>query len=238
MRKLKIKGIVIVSALSIILTGCSPKVKENLSNQTEYKDTIIEEVEDTSKEEYPQEETIEEKEETIVETNPKDSLDTLKDFHYFRTAKEQIIELMSSEEYEKMKEKGKEYIITAIDFVFFDEPVNGRYYSEFTDELKKSMLRDIADIDEIITTYYPDYKESFSEKYQVASSFISDKYFKILDIIKEYLGEENYQAITDIKNQIKGDLKENFEEGKEFLEDKTEKTLTLIKDKYQGWKNK
>ena len=52
----------------------------------------------------------------------------------------------------------------------------------------------------------PDYKESLQEKYKVVKDFVNEKYLYILDKIKEYLGEENYNAITDIKNKIKNDL--------------------------------
>ena len=52
----------------------------------------------------------------------------------------------------------------------------------------------------------PDYKETLQEKYKVVADFVNEKYLYVLDKIKEYLGEENYNAITDIKNKLKNDL--------------------------------
>lgn len=214
MRKLNLKNIAIISALtlSMTLTGCQSKeeIKDNqvpVSSQYEEDNSKIESSNNT--------------EVSMPETAKEE------DFTFFKDAKQEITNYIESEEYEQLKEKGKYYVTTGIDFIFFDEPINGLYFDDLTEELKEDIIRDVKSLDEAIMAYFPNYKESFQTKYQVASEFISEKYLDVLDSIKEYLGEENYNAIGDIKDQLKEDFTE-----------KKDNALTYIKDKYQEWKNK
>lgn len=223
MKKLKLKGIVVVTALSIFLTGCQTKQSIEVTKE-EPNSSITETIEQPSQTEIT---IIEQPEETqIVETKPEET-QTLDNFTFFKDAKQEIISYIESDEFENLKEKGKYYVTTGIDFIFFDQPINGIYFNEMTTELKKDILRDVNSLDEAIMAYYPDYKEDISSKYQVASEFINEKYLDIMDAIKEYLGEENYNAVGEIKDQIKEDVSNKTEEGIEY-----------IKDLYNSWKNK
>ena len=223
MKKLKLKGIVVVTALSIFLTGCQTKQSVEVTKE-EPNSSITETIEQPSQTETT---IIEQPEETqIVETKPEET-QTLDNFTFFKDAKQEIISYIESEEFETLKEKGKYYVTTGIDFIFFDQPINGIYFDQMTNELKKDIIRDVNSLDEAIMAYYPDYKEDISSKYQVASEFINEKYLDIMDAIKEYLGEENYNAVGEIKDQIKEDVSNKTEEGIEY-----------IKDLYNSWKNK
>lgn len=223
MKKLKLKGIVVVTALSIFLTGCQTKQSIEVTKE-EPNSSITETIEQPSQTEIT---IIEQPEETqIVETKPEET-QTLDNFTFFKDAKQEIISYIESDEFENLKEKGKYYVTTGIDFIFFDQPINGIYFNQMTTELKKDILRDVNSLDEAIMAYYPDYKEDISSKYQVASEFINEKYLDIMDAIKEYLGEENYNAVGEIKDQIKEDVSNKTEEGIEY-----------IKDLYNSWKNK
>ncbi len=223
MKKLKLKGIVVVTALSIFLTGCQTKQSIEVTKE-EPNSSITETVEQPSQTETT---IIEQQEETqTVETKPEET-QTLDNFTFFKDAKQEIITYVESEEFETLKEKGKYYVTTGIDFIFFDQPINGIYFDQMTTELKKDIIRDVKSLDEAIMAYYPDYKEDISSKYQVASEFVNEKYLDIMDAIKEYLGEENYNAVGEIKDQITEDVSTKTEEGIEY-----------IKDLYNSWKNK
>ncbi len=229
MRKLRLKGIAVVTALTIILTGCQVKEENNVSQEnhnTSVTEQIETEVVETTPEiTYPEETpTTNETEEIIIAD---ESTQTMEKFTFFEDAKKEIINYIESEEYQKLKEKGKYYITTGIDFIFFDQPINGIYFDQMTEELKKDVIRDVKSLDEAIMAYYPDYKEDISSKYQVAAEFVSEQYLSVMDSIKEYLGEENYNAVGEIKDQIKEDIGTKTEEGIEY-----------IKDLYNNWKNK
>lgn len=232
MKTLKLKGIVVVTALTIVLSGCQLKEENQINNipnnssQTQIETTIQEEptyTEETTTTEEPtttEEYAYVEEENTVVE-------EQLTEFTFFEDAKQELITYIESEDFQQLKEKGKYYITTAIDFIFYDQPINGIYFDQMTEELKKDIIRDVKALDEAIMAYYPDYKEDVSSKYQIAADFISEKYLDVMDAIKEYLGEENYNAVGEIKDQIKEDVSEKAQEGLEY-----------IKDLYSNWKNK
>lgn len=228
MRNLKLKGIVVVTALTVMLTGCTPTnqtINKENNNSSVTQETIYE---DTTKKEDVIIETSPEKVETTPEIPvAQESTQTKENFTFFEDAKQEIIAYIESEEFELLKEKGKYYVTTGIDFIFFDEPINGIYFDDLTEQLKQDILRDVKALDETIMAYYPNYKESISSKYEIASEFLSDKYYAVLDYIKDYLGEENYNAIGEIKDQVLGDVG-----------DKADEVIDDIKELYKGWKNK
>ena len=228
MRNLKLKGIVVVTALTIMLTGCTPTnqtINKENNNSSITQETIYE---DTNKKEDVIIETTPEKVETTPEIPvAQESTQTKENFTFFEDAKQEIIAYIESEEFELLKEKGKYYVTTGIDFIFFDEPINGIYFDDLTEQLKQDILRDVKALDETIMAYYPNYKETISSKYEIASEFLSDKYYEVLDYIKDYLGEENYNAIGEIKDQVLGDVG-----------DKADEVIDDIKELYKGWKNK
>lgn len=215
MKSLNLKKIAIITSLTICLTACQNKTetsKEEYNNSNNPKPIIEETITST----IPEETT----------TIPEVSTQTADNFTFFKDAKQEIISYIDSEEFEKIKEQGKYYVTTGIDFVFFDTPINGIYFNDLTEQLKQDIMRDIKALDESIMAYYPDYKENISTKYQIAAEFLSDKYYDVLENIKEYLGEENYNTIGEIKDQVIGDIGTKKDE---VVED--------IKELYKTWKN-
>ena len=226
MKRLNIKGIVIVTALTVILTGCS-NTQNITTNKENYNTSATEQIEQipTTEDNTP---IVEESKPTIEETTPVvEETSEQKVLTYFENAKKEVVQYIESEEFEQLKEKGKYYVTTGIDFIFFDQPIKGVYFDDLTEELKKDILREVKSLDKAVMAYYPDYKEDISSKYQIASEFVSEKYLEIMDEIKEYLGEENYNAVGEIKDQIKEDISEKTDEG-----------IDYIKDLYNDWKNR
>lgn len=148
------------------------------------------------------------------------------EFTYFEEAKTTLKTIAESEDYEKLKTTGKNYIITGIDFVFYDKPINGVYFSELSASAKRSVLSCLANIDNAIMQYHPTYKEEISAKYMVAAEYLDTKYLYTLDSIKEYLGEEDFNAIQDSINSTKEQISNGYKQGSSF-----------IKDKYEEWRN-
>lgn len=212
MKNRKKNTIATITTLSLLFTGCSIKPE---------KQPIPEYVQiQTEDSEMQTSEPINQAPEMVEE--PKE----IESFSYFKEAKQEIIEYIESDDFAKIKEKGKSYITTGIDFIFFDQPINDIYFNDLTEEVKKEIIEDLHSLDEAIMAYYPDYKDSLQQKYQIAASFMSEKYLDILDRIKEYLGEEKYNTIGDKKDQAI----------EEIIEQK-EKVLEYIKKNYQDWKN-
>lgn len=216
MRKLKLKGLVLVTTLSaVILTGC-----------TSHEDIIINDYKPNTE----QVQTFEPVTPNVQEQTSNNVVETeepsKEEFTFFSDAKQELIEYIESEEFEQLKTKGKYYIITGIDFVFFGTEINGVTFDQLSTDLKTRVMNDISSLDQAIEAYYPNYKESLSSKYQIAAEFVSSKYLEILDAIREYLGDENYNAVGEIKDQIIGDIS-----------NKTDEAIEDIKELYKSWRN-
>lgn len=217
MRKLKLKEIVIVTSLSVILTGCSAQKVEQPNNFPN-NDVVINQT--ISKNEYSSvfEDTYGSSFEDTYETE---------ELTYFENAKDELRKLSANEDYQKIKSKGKEYFVTGIDFIFFDKPINGMYFKDLSTEMKIYTIEEMNKIDRAIMEYHPYYKEEISSKYNIAAGFLSEQYLNVLEDIKEYLGEDNVNAIEDIKDKVTDSAKDVVDDAK-----------TYIIDYYNTWKNK
>ena len=78
----------------------------------------------------------------LEQENQEETLDT-EEFDYFDQAKKEIKELIESEQVEQAKEKGKEYFITGVDFIFYDKEINGVTFDDLTEEGKKVTLENL-----------------------------------------------------------------------------------------------
>ena len=213
---LHLKQIAATLAVGFVLVGCS-KENENLSvsssSQINSTSTISSTPSSTASSNLEQE-------------KQEETLDT-EEFDYFDQAKKEIKELIESEQVEQAKEKGKEYFITGIDFIFYDKEMNGVTFDDLTEEGKKVTLENLETIDGWIMEIAPDYKDKISEKYQVVKDFVSTTYYDVLESIKESLGEENYSAIQEKKNEIKDSITST-----------KDKALEKVSEWYQNFKNK
>ena len=186
MKNLKIKKalIPIITSLVLVTTGCSNKtnevIEDNTINQTTENNTNT--------------------------TNEVENNETQETFDNFATEKNEISDLINKKNFEEAKEKGKELFINGVDFIFYDKEYKGITFDDLKEEAKEETLNNLNTIDGWIMQLDPDYKETLQEKYKVVADFVNEKYLYVLDKIKEYLGEENYAAITDIKNKLKNDL--------------------------------
>lgn len=213
---LHLKQIAATLAVGFVLVGCS-KENENLSvsssSQINSTSTISTTPSSTASS-------------NLEPENQEETLDT-EEFDYFDQAKKEIKELIESEQVEQAKEKGKEYFITGVDFIFYDKEMNGVTFDDLTEEGKKVTLENLETIDGWIMEIAPDYKDKIGEKYQVVKDFVSTTYYDVLESIKESLGEENYSAIQEKKNEIKDSITST-----------KDKALEKVSEWYQNFKNK
>lgn len=213
---LHLKQIAATLAVGFVLVGCS-KENENLSVSSSSQINSTSTISSTPSSTAPS---------NLEQENQEETLDT-EEFDYFDQAKKEIKELIESEQVEQAKEKGKEYFITGVDFIFYDKEMNGVTFDDLTEEGKKVTLENLETIDGWIMEIAPDYKDKISEKYQVVKDFVSTTYYDVLESIKESLDEENYSAIQEKKNKIKDSITST-----------KDKALEKVSDWYQNFKNK
>lgn len=213
---LHLKQIAATLAVGFVLVGCS-KENENLSVSSSSQINSTSTISSTPSSTAPS---------NLEQENQEETLDT-EEFDYFDQAKKEIKELIESEQVEQAKEKGKEYFITGVDFIFYDKEMNGVTFDDLTEEGKKVTLENLETIDGWIMEIAPDYKDKIGEKYQVVKDFVSTTYYDALESIKESLGEENYSAIQEKKNEIKDSITST-----------KDKALEKVSEWYQNFKNK
>ena len=150
----------------------------------------------------------------------------------FSNINNEIDSVLNSENIENAKEKAKGTFITIVDFIFYDSEINGVTFDELTNEGKQKVLELANKIDTKIENKFPNYKETISDTtkkaFNKASELIKKGAYNLSEFSKEKLGEENYNAIIDAKDEfidytkqaidIIGDVGSNiFENGKEYI---------------------
>ena len=137
-------------------------------------------------------------------------------------------------------DKGKAYFIYCVDFLFCGGQINGISFSDISDGAKSIILNDIMEIDGLICSKFPNYKETISEgsssAYNKASDIIHSGSTNIKDYSREKLGDENYDKISGYKDLFVEQTGRDWNEFKGIVGDGYDKGKAKIKDWYENFK--
>ena len=218
----KIIIISIVSGIALLLIGCLIGITYANNKNEEVKEEIKEK-EDNNKEEIK----------IDIKLNDNENKDAIKNT---------LKNIEESTQDENFKDKASSTFISIVDFLFYDGTIKGISFDELTEKGKEKVLEISSKIDVKLEEKCPGYKEkisnSTSKAYQKASKIIKNGAKNINDFAKNALGDENYQAIIDAKDELAKYSKEalNFVTGagsKVF-----NNTKEKLKEWYQNFKNK
>ncbi len=120
--------------------------------------------------------------------------------NYFKDKK---TELNNTGDLKEYKEKVISFFITTTDFIFYDGEIYGIHYNELKEETKKTILGDFAEMDEIISSRYPNYKEDALSKYDKAANWTVESYNNVVNYIKSGLSDESLKNIDVLKESLK-----------------------------------
>lgn len=234
----KIIIISIVSGIALLLIGCLIGITYANNKNEEVKEEKKEK-EDNNKEEIK----------IDIKLNDNENKDAIKNDNYNEKDNIVIDELNNtlknieeSTQDENFKDKASSTFISIVDFLFYDGTIKGISFDELTEKGKEKVLEISSKIDVKLEEKCPGYKEkisnSTSKAYQKASKIIKNGAKNINDFAKNALGDENYQAIIDAKDELAKYSKEalNFVTGagsKVF-----NNTKEKLKEWYQNFKNK
>lgn len=234
----KIIIIGLVSGIALLLIGCLIGITYANKKNEEVKEEIKEK-EDNNKEEIKIDRKL----------NDNENKETIKNDNYNEKDNIVIDELNNtlknieeSPQDENFKDKASSTFISIVDFLFYDGTIKGISFDELTEKGKEKVLEISSKIDVKLEEKCPGYKEkisnSTSKAYQKASKIIKNGAKNINDFAKNALGDENYQAIIDAKDELAKYSKEalNFVTGagsKVF-----NNTKEKLKEWYQNFKNK
>lgn len=199
-----------------------------LSEDSSFKEEQTEEFNDENIDELPNETND-------IDSNVEDDIDNITSeedlINYVYSLKQDIDNCLNSESLEQVKTSVIEKFIIVVDFVFYDSSIGGYTFDELTDTTKQKILEILYDIDLKIENKFPNYKNSLNEKYNIASTFIKEKYNEItkelLEKLKEELGEENYNDLIQDKDNAINNLNEGL--------DTVEEYGGKVKEKVSSW---
>ena len=216
-------SVIPLSVAILILSGCS---NNNSTKETvkDTKPTVKEEVKTNTETETT---TTNKTEETTTESIDKDTT-VLNEFENYKN------EVLNSNDQSTFKEKGKAFFIKTVDFIFYDGDIKGVTFKELKDSTREAIYNGLCDMDELIMEVAPNYKENISSKYDVVKDFTKKAYYSSLDKIKELIGEEKYDKITELKNS----LKEKAGNVAEKAGEKAKEYKNKLQDWYQNYKEK
>lgn len=240
----KIIIISIVSGIALLLIGCLIGITYANKKNEEVKEEIKEK-EDNNKEEIKINSKPNDNENKDISNNK----DTIKNDNYNEKDNIVIDELNNtlknieeSTQDENFKDKASSTFISIVDFLFYDGTIKGISFDELTEKGKEKVLEISSKIDVKLEEKCPGYKEkisnSTSKAYQKASEIIKKGAKNINDFAKSALGDENYQAIIDAKDELVKYSKESLN----YVTGAGSKVFNNTKEKlnewYQNFKNK
>lgn len=234
----KIIIIGLVSGIALLLIGCLIGITYANKKNEEVKEEIKEK-EDNNKEEIKIDRKL----------NDNENKETIKNDNYNEKDNIVIDELNNtlknieeSTQDENFKDKASSTFISIVDFLFYDGTIKGISFDELTEKGKEKVLEISSKIDVKLEEKCPGYKEkisnSTSKAYQKASKIIKKGAKNINDFAKSALGDENYQAIIDAKDELAKYSKDALN----FVTGAGSKVFNNTKEKlnewYQNFKNK
>ena len=239
----KIIIISIVSGISLLLIGCligityANKKNEGVKIKEEVKEEIKEK-EDNNKEEIKIDSKPNDNENKDVSNNK----DIIKNDNYNEKDNIVIDELNNtlknieeSTQDENFKDKASSTFISIVDFLFYDGTIKGITFDELTEKGKEKVLEIASKIDVKLEEKCPGYKETISNStsnaYQKASEIIKKGAKNLNNFAKNALGDENYQAIIDAKDELKKYSKDALN----FVTGAGSKVFNDTKDKLNEW---
>ena len=126
----------------------------------------------------------------------------------------------------------KNGFVTIVDFLFYNEPIKGKTFSELSNSAKLSVLKLAVSIDQKVDSYFPGYKETLSDKYNNVKSKVVSKY---LDITAD-ICSKNESTCAAAKEGL-SDLKKNFSITWSFIKDIAGTGASKLKSWYEVWKD-
>lgn len=227
----KIIIISIVSGIALLLIGCLIGITYANNKNEEVKEEIKEK-EDNNKEEIKIDRKL----------NDNENKDAIKNDNYNEKDNIVIDELNNtlknieeSTQDENFKDKASSTFISIVDFLFYDGTIKGISFDELTEKGKEKVLEISSKIDVKLEEKCPGYKEkisnSTSKAYQKASKIIKKGAKNINDFAKSALGDENYQAIIDAKDELVKYSKESLN----YVTGTGSKVFNETKDKLNEW---
>lgn len=219
--------IILISSFAITtLSGC--KNKTITTNNIQYENT------------NNSSETINETEiATETTTSTEYSNNDLLVISEFENIEKELNEILENDK--EVLNNYKEVFIAIVDFIFYDSEINGVKFDELTQNGKQKVLEISNNINLKIENKFPNYKNDISEKasevLNKASKLIKEGSDNIEYFAKEKLGNENYNTLIEVKNELVECTKNSFDIIGDFSSELYDNSKQKIKNWYEELKH-
>ena len=200
MYKIKINkrflAILLSMGIAFSLSSCSSSKKEDTS---------------TSNVPSGSEEVIDSEAEVNDDIIPVETVLPEENFDYFSSDLVEVEAMIQTNQLDQVKRKAKDVFVTGIDFIFYNGVISRVTFDELTEEGKEITMNNLEYLGDMVDRVILGWRDELSDKYSIASEFVGDMYLSVLDKIRWYLGDEKYEALGNIKNQIFGDVHDAYD---------------------------
>ena len=140
------------------------------------------------------------------------------------------------------KIKAKKLFITVIDFIFYDGKIGNYTFQQLSDTGKQKVLQITTNIDGIIESYSPNYKERLVSQgkrtYQTVSEKLTEYKNQYFADVKSVIGEDNYEQAGTVYDEVKekaSSVKDKVVDKSKDIYQQGKETAGKLKDKWNDW---
>lgn len=160
----------------------------------------------------------------------------------YDVAEEDVVNYFQNMELEiensgSFKEKFKQYFITIVDFIFYDEEIKGYTFDELSDIAKIKIISFALKIDNKIEEYIPGYKETISATSNRVYSDIKEKLVMSYMDISTLICKDNEVSCNEVK-EIFGEIKDVCKIGWSFIKNIVSNSAIKVREWYEIYSGK
>lgn len=145
-------------------------------------------------------------------------------------------EVISASNNQSFKETAKETFIKIVDFIFYDGAINGVTFKSLSTKTKITVIKYALLIDNKIDSFFPNYKNELSEKYQNIKTKLISEYMNSL----AYVCSKNKNECDKLKDEfmeLKGKVSITWSNIKDAFKSGSTKVTTSLDEWYKIFKN-
>lgn len=148
--------------------------------------------------------------------------------NHFSELENQFESEIIKDDLKEMKNSIDKILVEMIGFLFYDEEYKGVTFNELTDSSKEKITASWMRIEQIISTYYPDYKIDLKNGTDKVCELWNNGKETIDQKLSEKIGVENW---TNIKEDVIND----FNDVADLTQEGYDKASVYIKEKMDNW---
>ena len=140
------------------------------------------------------------------------------------------------------KVKAKKLFITVTDFIFYGGKIGEYTFQQLSDAGKQKVIQIAMNMDEVIETYSPNYKERLVSQgkrtYQTVSEKLTEYKNQYFQDVKTVIGEENYEKAGNVYDDVKekaSSVKDKVVDTSKNVYQQGKEAAGKVKDKWNDW---